>query len=268
MRVLIGTPCGGGQLTVQYMLSLLDAYNQCAQHKQFIQSEIIKQSPGFDAKNPQHLQGLQITLNQHTYDIGIYTMSGESLLARGRNHMAATALRQGWDKILFIDSDEGFTWDDFKNVVSSPHPITAGVVPLKTFIDMPRSFRTSLNYLPFADDEKYYERSIRDLAGMERHALGVGSPLLKVAFTGTGFMCIDSKVLMHMAETAPHYLYPDPANGQVQSHWSFFDGGPIKATYYSEDWALCQKARELGYDIVIDTRVRITHTGNHTFRAG
>lgn len=268
MRILVGTPCGGGQVTVQYLLSLLDAHNQSAQHKQFIAQEIIRQSPGFDNKNPQHMQGLQVTLANHTYDIGIYTMSGESLLARGRNHMAATALRQGWNKLLFIDADEGFTFEDFKNICSSPHPITAGVVPLKTFIDQPRSFRTSLNYLPFADDEKYYDRAIRDLAGMERHVAGSGSHLLKVAFTGTGFMCIDSKVLMHMTETSPHYLYPDPSNGQVQSHWGFFDGGPINAAYYSEDWAMCQKARDLGYDIVVDTRVKITHTGNHTFRAG
>lgn len=268
MRILIGSPCGGGQVTVQYMLSLLDTYNQAAKHKQEIAQAIIQQSPGFDAKNPQHMQGLQVTMAQHTYDIGIYTLAGESLLARGRNHIASTALRQGWDRLVFIDVDEGFTWDDFKSVVSSPHMITAGVVPLKTYVDRPNSFKTSLNYLPFFEDEKYYTRAIRDLAGMERHVQGSGSHLLKVAFTGTGFMCIDSKVLMQLTESAPHYLYPDPSNGQVQSHWGFFDGGPINAAYYSEDWALCQKVRDLGHDIIVDTRVKITHTGNETFKVG
>lgn len=250
------------------MLSLLDTYNNCQKHKQEMAQQLVAQSPGFDAKNPQHVQGLNATLQQHTFDVGIYTLSGESLLARGRNHMVATALRGGWDKVLFIDVDEGWSFESFRSIVSSPHPIIAGVVPLKTFVDYPRSFKTSLNYMPFAEDEKYYSRALRDLEGMERHVKGSGSHLLKVAFTGTGFLCIDKSVLMTMAETAPHYLYPEPSTGQVQSHWSFFDGGPINAAYYSEDWSFCSKARELGFDIVVDTTVRITHTGNHTFRAG
>jgi len=253
---------------IPYMLSLLNTYNMCQKHKQEMANQLIQQTPGFDAKNPQHVQGLNATLNQHTFEVGIYTLSGESLLARGRNHMAATALRGGWDKLLFIDSDESWTWEDFQKIASSPHPITAGVVPLKTFVDYPRSFKTSLNYLPFTEDEKYYNRALRDMEGMERHVAGSKSHLIKVAFTGTGFLCIDKSVLMTMAETAPHYLYPDPATGQVQSHWAFFDGGPINAAYYSEDWAMCQKARELGYDIMVDTSIRISHVGFHTYRAG
>lgn len=264
---MIATPCGNGSVTVQYMLALLETYNQCAKHKQIIASEIISQNPQFDGKNPEHMQGLQVTLNQHTYEIGIYTLSQESLLARGRNHQAAQALRQGWDKILFIDADEGWSWDDFKAIVSSPHPITAGVVPLKAFVDQPMSFRTSLNYLPFRDDEKYYTRAIRDIDGMERHAKDKGSKLISVAFTGTGFLCIDHKVLMSLAEVAPSYLYPDPATGQTQTHWAFFDGGPLNSMYYSEDWAFCDMARKAGFDIMVHTGVRITHTGNHTFKA-
>lgn len=249
------------------MLSLLGCFNQSQQHKQEFARQVIAGNPQFDAKNPQHVQGLQVAISQHTFDIAIYTIAQESLLARGRNHMAAVALRQGFDKLLFIDSDEGWTWDDFVKVVSSPHPITAGVVPLKTYYDFPNTFKTSLNYLPFFEDEKYYQKAIRDVDGMEKHAEAAGSPLFKVAFTGTGFLCLDKSVLMTLAEDAPHYLYPDPSNGQVQSHWAFFDGGPINEAYFSEDWALCQKAREKGFDIYVHSEVRVTHTGNNTFKA-
>ncbi len=268
MRVLICTPCGNGSVTVQYMLSLLSMFESSAIHKQQIQQQIIAQSPGFDPKNPQHLQGLQATLNQHTYTIGVYTMSNESLLGRGRNHMACTAMRQGWEKVLFIDADESWTWDDFKNVVSAPHPIVAGVVPLKTYVHKPHSFKTSLNYLPFFEDEKYYHRAIRDVASMERHAAAEGSPLIKVAFTGTGFLCIDINVFMKLAENADHYLYPSPDNGQSQSHWSYFDGGPINNMFLSEDWRLCDSARQAGFDIMVHTGVRIKHVGNEVFEVG
>ncbi len=205
---------------------------------------------------------------QHTFDIGIYTLGGESLLGRGRNHIAQHALTNGWDKLLFIDSDEGFSWTDFHALVSSPHPIIAGLVPLKAYPNQPHNFQTSLNFLPFLEDEKYFDRSLRTLDSTLKMAAGHGSNLIKVAFTGTGFLCIDSSVLAKLAETEETYMYPNPNTGQCEVHWNFFGSGPIEDQYQSEDWSLCHKAREAGFDIIVDTNVRATHSGNHTFRAG
>lgn len=268
MRVLIGTPCGGGQVTVQFLLSFVDTMNQCMLHKQEISRQVVAQIPDFDQKNPQHAQALAQTLNKHCYDIALYTLSGESLLARGRNHIAAAALEQGFDKVFFIDSDEGWTWEQFRMVVESPHPLTAGCVPLKTYTDYPNSFRTSLNYLPFMEDEIHFDRAIRDLAATKRLAAAHKSPLVKVAFTGTGYMCIDKDVLIRMAEVVPDYNYPNPYTGEVTTHWAFFDGGPMDGQYFSEDWKFCDNARKLGFDVVIHTDVLVTHTGPTTFRAG
>lgn len=250
------------------MLSILDTYNATAVHKSQTYQQLKAQTPGFDEKNPQHMMGMQQALHKFTYDVGLYTLGGESLLARARNHMAAVCLQQGFDKLFFIDADTGWNWDQFKAIVDSPHPITAGVVPLKTYVDFPRTFKTSLNFLPFQEDEKYFTRAVRDLEGTIKMAEGHGSPLVKVAFTGTGYLCIDSSVFLKMAETAAPFLYPDPQTGETTTHWSFFDGGPINETYMSEDWQFIAAARNAGFDSYIHTDIRLTHTGPQTFVAG
>ncbi len=268
MRVLIATPCALGMVHNQYMLSLMETQNWAAQHKNEIARQVVAQIPGFNQQNPAHAQALQQTLQQHTFDIGVYTMSGESLLPRARNHCAQVCLTQGWDKIIYIDSDTHWTWQNFKDIVESPHPIIGGVVPLKTYIDFPRSFKTSLNFLPFLEDEKYFDRSLRTLESTVKMAQGHGTPIIKVPFTGTAFLCIHRSVFMKLAETSDEYLYPNPSTGQPETHWSFFDGGPMEGIYLSEDWKLCDKVRKAGYDVHINTNVRLGHVGNHHFVAG
>lgn len=265
MRVLCGTLAGNGFVHVPYFLSALQAAGQASQNKQLVANEIIKQIPNFNIENPAHERDLRANLHHHSVDLGFYLLQQESLISRGRNHVAYHCLLNGYDKILFIDSDQGFTFDNILALVKSPHPIIAGLVPLKAYFDYPNSFKTSLNFLPFQEDEKYFTGAVRDLAGTVAMAKGHGSNLIKVAFTGTGFLCIDKSVLMKLAETTDEYLYPDPATRESSTHWSFFDGGPIDGKYLSEDWQFINKCREIGYDIYVDTNVRLTHVGQHTY---
>jgi hypothetical protein len=268
MRVMISTLCQQGQVYSQFMLSVLECYQKSIEHKNQVAKEIIAQIPGFSAENPEHKRAFDMNMAHHTIDIGLYTQGGESLLARGRNHAAQVALTQGWDKIFFIDADEGFTWQDFVTIAGSPHPVSAGLVPLKTYPKYPLSFETSLNFLPFLEDEKYFDNGLRTLASTIKMAEGRGSAWLKVAYTGTGFLCVDVKVLAKLAETCSEYVYPNPHTGNPETHWSFFDGGPMHGQYYSEDWQFCSKARDAGFDIMVNVNVRATHTGPHQFLAG
>lgn len=269
MRVMIGTPCALGMVHQQYLTSFLQTYNGVTVHKQQMAQQLVAQFPGgYDPKDPQKVQALGQALAQNTIELGIYTLGGESLLGRGRNHIAAAALYNGWDKLFFIDSDTGWSYEDFFAIAANPAPIVAGVVPLKTYPNSPHGFQTTLNYLPFNEDEIHFKDGLRTLESTIAMANAHGSNLVKVPFTGTAFLCIAREVFMKMAETAQEYLYPDPYTGQSLVHWSFFDGGPIADTYNSEDWSFCHKARELGYDVVIDTNVRLRHVGNHEFRAG
>ena len=256
----------GGQVYGQYLLSMLDTYNSVTVEKQECYRQGMMRIPNFDQNNPEHQQFMQQFMHKNSFDLGVYTLGGESLLARGRNHIAQVCLTQGWDKLMFIDADAGWTWPQLRKILSSPHPLVAGICPLKTYVAP--GFDLSLNYLPFAEDEIYFDNALRTPASTKKMAEAHKSDVVQVAFVGTAFLCIDRKVLQKMAETTPEYMYPNPHSGQPEVHWAFFDGGPISDRYFSEDWAFCEKARALGYDINIDTSVIISHTGNHTFRVG
>lgn len=245
MKVLIATPANQGMVTTHYLLSYT--------------STLVEASRSLQQGGPQ-------------IETGLYTLSNEALVPRGRNHCAQVALKQGWDKIIFIDADVGWSWDQFARVISSPYPITAGVCPLKMYPII-------LNFLPFEEDEECFAGpdgqvapNFRHMPGLikmrDKHFAKTGSPLAKVPFVGTAFMCIDRKVLLDMSEVAAPYRYPNPNTGQDEMHWDFFNTKPVANKYMSEDWGFCHEARKRGFDVAIDTEVVVNHTGTHTFVAG
>lgn len=226
MRVLIGTPAGRGDVSTQYLYSFISMLGACVKN------------------------GIEPIL---------YTLSQESLLPRGRNHIAQVAMKEKYNKCFFIDADSGWTPEQFLHIVASPFPIVAGTVPLKTF-------PTVLNYLPFKDDEKYFHNAIRSPESTRKMRAGYGKAEIPVAFVGTAFLCIDTGVFYKLSESEKTYQYPNPFTGQTETHWDFFGGGPMNGTYYSEDWAFCHKAREAGYDVRINADIMINHVGNYVFQ--
>ncbi len=226
MKVLIGTPAGQGQVSTQFMMSFITTLGAAIRN------------------------GITPVL---------YTLSQESLLPRGRNHIAQVAMKDKYDKLFFIDADSGWGPEQFLHIVASPFPIVAGCVPLKTYPIV-------LNYLPFKDDEKHFENALRTPEATQRLRAAHGKAEIPVAFTGTAFLCIDSVVLHKLSETAETYQYPNPMTGQLETHWDFFGGGPMHGTYYSEDWAFCKKARDAGFDVRINADIMINHVGTHVFQ--
>lgn len=238
LKILVATPCGGGMVTTQYLTSFLFT------------------TEGVTAVNARcHQQG-----QPPAFHLGLYTLQNESLVPRGRNHCAQTALKGDWDKIFFIDADAGWTFEQFAAVATAPFPIVAGVCPLKTY-------PISMNYLPFQEDEHYYKDAVRSIESLWAMRQGHKSPYIKVPFVGTAFMCIDMAVLKKLSETCDPYQYPNPSTGQLETHWDFFKTAPVSKMYMSEDWGFCHLARKAGFDVHIHADVCITHTGSHTFRA-
>ena len=260
-KILIGTPCGNGQASVQYMLSLLEIFQKVMKmkHQIFIRNNLrVGRDNG--VLKPEQLEQLKQLEGQPLIDfeIGLYTLSNESLLTRGRNHIAAVAIRNGWDRLFFIDADAKFSFDQFFSVVTAPHDFVAGACPLKCF-------PISLNYLPFQSDEHYYKDRIRSVDSFLRMRDGHKKQYIPVPFIGTAFMCLSRKVLLAMAEHAEEYQYPNPATGHLHTHWNIFAAKPVHGKFMSEDWYACESARNLGYEVMMDTNVIISHVGNHVF---
>lgn len=261
LRILIGTPAGGGQTSVQYLLGIMELFQKCMQMKQqiFIRDNLrIARQQGMI--NFQQLQNLEALEKMPLIDmeIGLYTLANESLLSRGRNHIAAVAIRQGWHKLMFIDADAKFTFEQFMSVVCTNEDFVAGACPLKCF-------PISLNYLPFEDDEHYYKNNIRSVDSFLKMKEGHGKKHVPVAFIGTAFMCISRNALLRMAEISDEYMYPNPSTGHLHRHWDIFSTKPMNDKYMSEDWSACHKWRSLGGSVMLDTDVIISHVGSHVF---
>lgn len=261
MKILIGTPCGGGQVTAQYMISLLDVFQRVTEMKQkiFVRDNL-RQAKAQGMINQQQIENLKALEMENliNFEIGLYTLSQESLLTRGRNHIAAVAIRGGWDKLMFIDADAKWSFQDFLRVVTSPHDLTAGACPLKCF-------PISLNYLPFEDDEHYYKDMIRSVDSLLKMRDGHKKQYIPVAYIGTAFMCISRKLLLMAAEKSEEYQYPNPGTGNLHTHWNMFAATPKHGKFMSEDWYFCDLAREMGLDVMLDSNVIISHVGNHMF---
>lgn len=235
LRVMVGTPCSGAMLSLQYFVSFLET------------DKGVRESNADRTKRP--------------IDLGLYTMGHESLISRGRDHLAAMALFQKWDKLMFIDADMGWNFKDFETIVRSEKPIIAGVAPLKTL-------PIALNFLPKENDEFYFKDRIRSYESLVALRKGHNKPEIEIGYVGTAFMCIDvAKVLMPLAEHAEPFKYPNPKNGQLMTHWQFFKTQPIDRRCNSEDWGFINFARKYGIEPSINADVIVTHTGGFTFDA-
>jgi hypothetical protein len=167
-------------------------------------------------------------------------VSGYAAIDQGRSQMASDALRDGYEELLWIDSDIGFDPDDVDRLRSHELPIVSAIYPKK-------GVRALASYL---------------LPETERVQFGVGGGLLEIKYAATGFLLTHRRVYTAMQEqcelpvcnqrfgrlVVPYFLpliVPDESG-----HW-----------YLGEDFAFSERARRCGFVVMADTRIRLSHIG-------
>lgn len=234
MKIMLATPCFQGVATMDYMQCLL--------------TETLL--------NPDRL------LQQQRYNILPYFQKGYSGLGKDRGTMASYALKLGCDKIIFIDSDQAWTWNDLKKILDSEKQIVAGVIPLKK---MPQV----LNFTPLMEDMDAFEDEGKEITPVGLRRLRQkyhGQDEIEVEMTGTGFLSVDRSVLEALSKTCDQFLYYDPHTQTKQIGWDFFPSGAMGGVYMGEDWGHCIIAKRAGFKIYINSSVFIDHVGNFTYR--
>ena len=179
----------------------------------------------------------------------------DSLVPRARNRACAKFLRGKRDYILFIDTDIVFCRDHLDMLMQSDDPIVAGIYCKKELEVAP-----CLNLLD------------------PNQALPVGG-LVEIARAGTGFLRIHRVVLERMKENPARMPLLGASNDPNIAHWSeaalylnhgehewdFFPTGVKNREYLSEDWYFCDRARALGFKVMLDTRIQTKHEGTIFF---
>ncbi|MHC1712277.1 MAG: hypothetical protein AB9872_09015 [Solidesulfovibrio sp.] len=230
--LMIGTPCYNGNVTVNYLRSVVPAIG-------FLERQGIK--------------------------TGMLTPSHESLITRARNLVANEFMREkDYTHLLFIDADIGFSPELPWKYLQADKDVVCGIYPVKHVdVDKLRSMdRKVLDGVAEAAS-MHYAVKLRN-GGRPEPLTG----LLPVDYGATGFMCIKREVFTRMAAAYPelHYDY-SYTNDDHKDNVAYFETAidPATRDYLPEDYAFCKRWTDIGGEIYADIHSVFTHVGTHDY---
>ncbi|WP_433785229.1 hypothetical protein ACQPX6_02640 [Actinomycetospora sp. CA-101289] len=169
---------------------------------------------------------------------------GYAAIDQARSQMASDALADGFDELVWIDSDVVFDVADVERLRDSDVPVVCGIYPKKD------ARALSCHLLP--DTEKVH--------------FGSHGGLVEIRYAAAGFLLTRREVYEGIARheelpvcnqrfrvpVVPYFLPLIIPDG---------DG----SWYLGEDFAFCERARRSGFPILADTRIKLGHVGTYRY---
>jgi hypothetical protein len=234
LRLYVGTPCYGGQVTAGYFTSLLNLQESCSRI------------------------GLDLT---------ILTLWGDALITRARQNIVAAFLEDPKaTHLLFIDADIAFEPAQVFRLLHFNKDVTAALYPLK------RIHWERVRQLALGGAKDLMGGALSYVTEWkDRYELTGG--FAKVAYAGTGFMLLKRPALLAMAARYPELKYlggrgaTDPFRG-MKNRYAFFNCliDPATGQYLPEDFSFCKLWTDMGGEIWADFQSRLDHTGTLVFK--
>jgi hypothetical protein len=196
------------------------------------------------------LMAAQRILLESKIETELLVISNCSCLPTARNTLVAMFLRDpAATDLLFIDADVGFDAAVIPRLLSRPEEIVAGIYPLK-----------------------------RDVMGwpvviQTQDGIPIGREgLIEADFLPTGFMRIKREVFERMMQAYPELRYKDSVvetmgDGTLRQAWDFFRMGTDleRQRYTTEDYAFCQRWRDIGGRLWVDPDITFQHVGRKAY---
>jgi len=236
IRLVVGTPCFGGQVSSLYLASMLKLQGAVRSYT-----------------------NIRMKLELDDGD-ALITRSRANLVARFLDDPAATHL-------LFIDADIGFEPDQVIRLLGHNADVSAAAYPIKR-IDWDKVRRTIESGRPNPRSASLHYV----LEVVDRDNMIPEDGFIRVRYAGTGFLMIKRAVLEAMCRRYPalqfgsDHCYADPL-GESPHRFALFDclidapGG----VYLSEDFSFCKRWTDMGGEIWLDVQSRLDHVGPATF---
>lgn len=233
--VFVATPCFGGLVSQHYMQSVISLI-QFASNAQF--------------------------------DAVLALLGHDSLITRSRNTLVSQFLNTpSATHLLFIDADISFDPAQVYEMLRFDREFVAGIYPLKV-IDWsnPAVKRAATAREPFDAAALLYVGTL--CTGNECERKGRFATAI---YCGGGFMLLKRQVIERMIAAYPESRYKSVhaySNAKPAESYALFDCMIDKDTgaYVSEDFGFCQKWRDIGGKIWLDTEGKLTHTGSYNFQ--
>ena len=187
--------------------------------------------------------------NPHT--IRYSTITGDGNLPRARSFNLAVWRKEydnpdlRCDYYLVMDDDISFSTDAIDILVKDDLPIVGGIYTFKT--QDPNV--TGKACTRFFDNQQY----------------STTEPF-KVKWLNGGFIMIKAETILTMIDAYPELMFDVPrhtSNIEADKTWALWCPMVYKnereTFFLDEGWAFCQRARQLGFDIWADLRVKLIH---------
>jgi hypothetical protein len=238
--ILIATPCFGGMVSQNYMLSVIRLMSYA-------------KSAGFD-----------VSLSLLGYD-ALISRARSTLVAAFLDNPAATHL-------LFVDADIGFEPEQVERLLRFDKDFTGALYPLKSIdwdfipqrcVERGESVRqAALSYVGTFCPEGERKQEGDFVTG---------------TYAGGGFQLLRRGALQRMIAAYPetHFrrVHGMPMSGsrgepaQSANLFALFDCiiDPESGAYLSEDYSFCLRWRRTGGEIWIDAASKLTHSGPYEF---
>lgn len=187
-------------------------------------------------------------LNKSGIEYEVNIISGCPVLPVARNTLVAMFMKTDGTDLFFIDSDVGFNPGAVIKILERQEKVVAGVYPLKRFLPgFPVQVKTE-DGIPIGRDG-----------------------LIEADLLPAGFMRVKRIVFERMQEAYPDLKYTsnvvDIVNSDITEAYDFFNmgiGGNQRWT--TEDYAFCQRWRDIGGQLWVYPDIDFIHTGKFNYR--
>jgi hypothetical protein len=165
---------------------------------------------------------------------------GFAQIDAARNLMATEALGEGFEELMWIDSDIAFEPGSVDQLRSHGLPLVCGLYPKKV--------------------EKQFASHF--LPGQTSITFGQGGGLLEILYAAAGFLLVRCEVF-HDIQVQQALPVCNEHLGQriIPYFLPMYVADQAGHRYLSEDFSFCERARRSGYRIVADTTIRLQHIG-------
>ncbi len=179
----------------------------------------------------------------------LFTLSRATCISMARNSLAAMFMADPEaSDLFFIDSDLGFDSISVLKLLERPEHIVAGIYPMKR-------------------DEGGFPVKIKTKEGVP---VGQGG-LIEAELLPGGFMRIKREVFNYLAQAHPELKYDDNVlevdTGVAKQAYDFFGMGVYSKQFRSEDYAFCQRWRDLGGQLWVYPDIDFQHVGSKSYCA-
>ncbi len=193
-----------------------------------------------------------------------------SLVPRARHPPLRHFLDSPATDLLFIDADIKFDPEDILSLLQLSEPIVGGIYPRKQ-LDWHRIYRAARAGVSPDQLPHYGFIPVMNWPAAGDYSL---SELMEVKHLGTGCLRIRRTVIESMitqlGDSITFDYSSDESQFQGRTGYDLFPTGPDVRyplgsggrQYLSEDWAMCELARQCGFKLYAAPWVQLIHSGN------